>query len=164
MNTKNFIQLHREARGLQESGSLLNQKLAKLYKNEKEKADYLTWLTATARDDSQGKAVQDEFALQIKAVQRNINLSNTQQYMINGKLTKDSLVKKVRLMRANKPLLASGHVSQKDIDNKQYFFITTDILPPADKPLTERLANFMTRHNVNKKAMLDALKEVEVSF
>ena len=157
MNTKSFIQLHQEARGLQESGSALNQKLAKLYADKKQSAEYLTWVTATARDDSQGRAVQEEFALQIKAVQRNINLSNTQQYMIKGKLTKDSLTQKVRLMRANKPLMESGHVTQKDIDNKQYFFITTDITPPAERPLKDKLESFMTRHNVNKKALLKVL-------
>ena len=105
MNIKSFKQMHTNAMGIGEAQGQLNQQLADTYRNEKDRADYLNWLTATARDDSQGRMVQDKFALEIKAVQKNINLANTQKLMVNGSLTKESPEDKVRLLRANKPLL-----------------------------------------------------------
>ena len=152
--------MHTNAMGLGEAQGRLNQQLADTYRNEKGRVDYLNWLTATARDDSQGRMVQDKFALEIKAVQKNINLVNTQKLMVNGSLTKESPEDKVRLIRANKPLLEQGKVTQKDIDNKQYFFIVTPNEPASEVSEDKKVSNFMTKHNISKKKMLKILAKL----
>ena len=160
MNIKSFKQMHTNAMGIGEAQGQLNQQLADTYRNEKDRADYLNWLTATARDDSQGRMVQDKFALEIKAVQKNINLANTQKLMVNGSLTKESPEDKVRLLRANKPLLEQGKVTQKDIDNKQYFFIVTPNEPASEVSEDKKVSNFMTKNNFSKKQMLKILAKL----
>jgi|21_taG_2_1085346.scaffolds.fasta_scaffold106501_1 hypothetical protein len=161
LNIKTFKQLHSDAMGIGEIQGNLNQRLADVYRDNKASADYLEWVTATARDDSQGRAVQDKFALEVKAVQKNINLANTQKLMVNGKLTKEPALKKVRLMRANKPLMNDGLVTEQDIKAKKYFFITTDVTPPSEKPLDEKVANFMTRNTCTKKQLLKILAKMD---
>ena len=160
MNIKSFKQMHTNAMGIGEAQGQLNQQLADTYRNEKDRADYLNWLTATARDDSQGSMVQDKFALEIKAVQKNINLANTQKLMVNGSLTKESPEDKVRLLRANIPLLNAGKVTQKDIDNKQYFFIVTPNEPASEVSDDKKVGNFMTKNNFSKKQMLKILAKL----
>ena len=160
MNIKSFKQMHTNAMGIGEAQGKLNQQLADTYRNETDRADYLNWLTATARDDSQGRMVQDKFALEIKAVQKNINLSNTQKLMVNGSLTKESPEDKVRLLRANIPLLNAGKVTQKDIDNKQYFFIVTPNEPASEVSDDKKVGNFMTKNNFSKKQMLKILSKL----
>jgi hypothetical protein len=161
MNIKSFKQLHNEAMGLGEAQGNLNQKLADIYRDKKASGEYLAWVSATARDDSQGRIVQDNFALQVKAVQRNINLANTQKIMVNGKLTKEPALKKVRLLRANKPLVTAGFVTEKDVKDKTYFFITTDVTPPKEQPLKQKVTNFMSRNDVTKKQLLKVLTELD---
>tara|TARA_R110002167_G_scaffold284078_1_gene489288 strand:- start:141 stop:641 length:501 start_codon:yes stop_codon:yes gene_type:complete len=160
MNIKSFKQMHTNAMGIGEAQGKLNQQLADTYRNETDRADYLNWLTATARDDSQGRMVQDKFALEIKAVQKNINLANTQKLMVNGSLTKESPEDKVRLLRANIPLLNAGKVTQKDIDNKQYFFIVTPNEPASEVSDDKKVGNFMTKNNFSKKQMLKILAKL----
>ena len=160
MNIKSFKQMHTNAMGIGEAQGKLNHQLADTYRNETDRADYLNWLTATARDDSQGRMVQDKFALEIKAVQKNINLANTQKLMVNGSLTKESPEDKVRLLRANIPLLNAGKVTQKDIDNKQYFFIVTPNEPASEVSDDKKVGNFMTKNNFSKKQMLKILAKL----
>ena len=161
MNIKSFQNVHNNAMGLGEAQGKLNQQLADIYRDKKVQADYLTWVTATHRDDSQGKIVQDRFAEQVKAVQKNINLANTQKLMLKGEITKEPLTQKVRLLRANKPLMNQGFVTEQDIKDKKYFFITTDITPAAEKSCDENVEKFMSRHGYTKKQMLKALQNLK---
>lgn len=161
MNIKSFQNVHNNAMGLGEAQGKLNQQLADIYRDKKVNADYLEWVTATHRDDSQGKIVQDKFAEQVKAVQKNINLANTQKLMLKGEITKEPLTQKVRLLRANKPLMNQGFVTEQDIKDKKYFFITTDITPAAEKSCDENVEKFMARHGYTKKQMLKALQNLK---
>lgn len=158
MNIKTFKQLHNDAMGLGESQSKINQTLADIYRDKKASVAYLNWVTDTHRDDSQGAIVQKNFAKEVKAVQKNINLANTQKLMLKGEITKEPLTQKVRLMRANKPLMNQGLVSEQDIKDKRYFFITTDITPAVERSCDENVEKFMARHGYTKKQMLKALQ------
>ena len=78
--------------------------------------------------------------------------------MLKGEITKEPLTQKVRLLRANKPLMNQGFVTEQDIKDKKYFFITTDITPAAEKSCDENVEKFMARHGYTKKQMLKALQ------
>jgi|MGYP003627296460 hypothetical protein len=127
MNVTNFKNLHSDALGLGEKAGMISETIAKMFTNKVDKQSYLDWITSTAKDTTGGEIVQKKFAKEIKAVQNQINLTNTQKRMLTGQVTKEALTEKVRLIRACKPLLTKGKCTQSDIDNKQYFFITEKV-------------------------------------
>ena len=158
MNTKQFKQLHSDAVGLGEIGNKINVTIGNMFRNKADRSSYLEWLTATARDDSQGSIVAKQVATEVKAVQKNVNLTNTQKLMLTGKVGKEALTEKVRLVRANKPLMAQGKVTQSDIDNKQYFFIVTDIVPTTHT-LESDLEALMKKWGAGENDIVKALKK-----
>jgi len=157
MEIKNFKQLHKDAVGLGVSSAKINVTLGKIYNSPTDQAKYLTWTTATAKDTSQGKVFSDNFAKEVKAVQKNVNLTNTQKLMLWGEVRKEALDKKVRLMRANKPLLTKGLCTQAEIDAKVYKFIVTDIVPVEHTFETDLVA-LMTKYGADNSDVKKVLK------
>jgi hypothetical protein len=157
MEIKNFKQLHRDAVGLGESSAKINVTLGKIYNSDTDQAKYLSWTTSTAKDLSQGKAFSDQFALEVKAVQKNVNLTNTQKLMLWGEVRKEALDKKVRFMRANKPLLTKGLCTQAEIDAKAYKFVVSDIVPIEHTFETDLIA-LMTKYSADNSDVKKVLK------
>ena len=156
MNKKHFEKLHIDAVGLGNQAEAINKTIGTMFRNKTDRANYLYWVTETAKDDRQGSEVQKLFAKQIKAVQKNINLTNTQKLMLNGKVSTEALTEKVRLIRANRPMLANGECTQMDIDNKQYFFITKAI-PKTTHTLITDLESLMKKWGAEPKTIIKAL-------
>ena len=158
MNEQTFIKLHNDAIGLGEMGGKINATLGKMFNNKQDRSKYLEWITTKAKDSSAGEIVQKQFAKQIKAVQKNINLTNTQKLMLWGEVRTDALTEKVRLIRANKPLLDKGDCTETDVKNKTYFFITEPVAEPPKHDFKTDLDVLMKRYGATMKDIPKALK------
>jgi len=125
-NTKIFIDMHREAVNVKNGLGKLDKRtdgigetLAKIYRSGTKNAEYLEWLTASKYNGSVNKQ-------SLKAIQNNVNKSATQKMMLSCG-DKEKPTQKVRLMRANKPLMNKGLCTQMQIDEEQYMFITEKV-------------------------------------
>ncbi len=125
-NTKIFTDMHREAVNVKNGLGKLDKRtdgigetLAKIYRSGTQNAEYLTWLTDSVKNGTiQGQSV--------KAIQNNANKASTQKMMLSCG-DKEKPTQKVRLMKANIPLMNKGLCTQMQIDTHQYMFITEKV-------------------------------------
>ena len=123
MKNEDFSKLHGELDIDQEGkgglyGNNIMSRLAAIYRNETDRAKYLIWLT----EKTQMRYINPQ---EVKGIQKNINRDATQRLMLEL-IEKDKLTQRVRLMRANKPLLRKGLCTQSEINAKEYLFIVED--------------------------------------
>ena len=117
MNDQEFKDLHKKiiinVRDDSEVEESITSKLVEIYHNETDRQNYLDWLTINTKIHHMPQ--------EVKTVQNIINQAPTQRAIFRIS-NKEKLTEKVRLMRANNPLLYRGLCSQEQVDNKEYLF------------------------------------------
>ncbi|MCH9624839.1 MAG: hypothetical protein S4CHLAM27_12770 [Chlamydiia bacterium] len=159
-NVSEFQAMHHEA-GLIAKGmgnyanrdNDLGDRVTAIYKSETKQGEYLAWLSEHMQIND-----TDNAKAETKRVQRVIANANTQRKM-QGLDKKAELESKVRLMRANKPLLEKKLCTAEQVKSKTYMFIV-ESKPKAD--FKKSLENLMTKFNVDKEkaqSILATIKE-----
>jgi DNA-directed RNA polymerase specialized sigma subunit len=97
----------------------LQSEIAKIYQNQKERATFLSWITEKAKNKNTNPR-------NIKKIQISIAAITTQRLMFDL-AERDKLTKKVRLMRANLPLMRKGLCSHSEVKAKEYLFIVEEL-------------------------------------
>ena len=127
MNDQEFKSLHnkitinvRDDRELEES---ISSQFVEIYHNEADRQNYLNWLTINTKIIHMPQ--------EVKSVQNCIN-KTTMQRAIFRMSKQENLTQRVRLMRANKPLLYRGLCTQEQVDNKEYLFHIENLSSKGD--------------------------------
>ena len=128
MNNKDFEKLYEDLNtGIYKDGrKMFMCKFAEIYLDKTDSVNFLLWLTEKTKMGVMNPQ-------QVKGIQNIINKTPTQRLML-GLTEKDKLTQRVRLMRANKPLLRKGLCSQSQIYSQEYLFIVEDLKDHIDYP------------------------------
>ncbi len=141
MNNEEFEDLHEKLRisKIKEDGEneLIMEQVAALYLNKANRPNYLNWLTENAK-------IYD-MAKEIKRIQNCINKHSTQRLMLG--IPKDGrLTQRVRLKKANLPLLKKGLCTVEQINASEYLFQIENLPSKKDSSndLNEDLNNVLS--------------------
>ena len=130
MKNKDFDKLYEDLNiGIYETHQgrkMFMSKFAAIYLNKTDKVNFLLWLT----EKNQMGVMHPQ---EVKGIQNTINKIPTQRLML-GLTEKDKLTQRVRLMRANKPLLRKGLCSKSQIYAQEYLFIVENLKDHIDYP------------------------------
>jgi|TARA_B100000929_G_scaffold71389_1_gene54651 DNA-directed RNA polymerase specialized sigma subunit len=141
VNNEEFEDLHEKLRisKIKEDGEneLIMEQVAALYLNKANRPNYLNWLTENAK-------IYD-MAKEIKRIQNCINKHSTQRLMLG--IPKDGrLTQRVRLKKANLPLLKKGLCTVEQINASEYLFQIENLPSKKDSSndLNEDLNNVLS--------------------
>jgi len=129
LNNEEFKNLHKKitinVRNDREIEESITSLLVEIYHNETDRQNYLNWLTINTKIHHMPQ--------EVKSVQNTINKTATQRSIFRMS-KKEKLTQRVRLMRANKPLLYRGLCTQEQVDNKEYLFHVENLSYKGDSP------------------------------
>ena len=102
-----------------DGGQMFMSRFAAIYRDKTDRVKFLLWLTEQIQN-------LDIPPQEVKGIQNIINKNPTQRLML-GLTEKEKPTQRVRLLRANKPLLSKGLCSQSQIYAQEYLFIVEDL-------------------------------------
>jgi len=140
-----------------DTGVKLNETLAGIYKDTATQSKYCKWVT----DYAHNNGVKNEVVAQsIKKFQNRLNKTATQRLCF-GLGDKDKLTHKVRLVRANKPLVESGHFTTAELNAtpKPFKFVKFDNDTP-EPTFEERLQKLVNSYQLTKAQVIKQVDKI----
>ena len=153
MKASDFLSMHNQA--LEHDGNelALNKIIAGVIRSKVDSVNYLKWVTVHAHSKDNAQSV--------KAIQNKTNKSTTQR-MVFDIDAKTPLTQKVRLVRANKPMVAKGLFTQAELDTtpKPYKFITSEVVV-KEYTFAERLQKLVDSYQLTKVQVVKQVDKID---
>ena len=153
MKATDFLSMHNQALEHDGNALALNKIIAGVVRNKTDNASYLKWVTVHAHSKDNAQSV--------KAIQNKLNKSTTQR-MVFGLDDKTPLTQKVRLVKANKPMMAKGYFTQAELDTnpKPYKFITSEVVV-KEYTFAERLQKLVDSYALTKAQVVKQVDKID---
>ena len=157
MNKQDFKNIIKEAVAGQKGALQINQKLANMYRNEKDRKGFIEYL-------NEQKVSNPNIKAEVQAVQNNLNQLTTQKMMLWG----DSAIppkegmktpdQRVSLKMATSGLYDKGLCSPTDALAKNYVFIVEERKKTEPKSFEQEILALMKKHGKSPNDLVQFIK------
>ena len=157
MNKQDFKNIIKEAVAGQKGALQINQRLAEMYRNEKDRKGFIGYLREQVVSNPNIKA-------EVQAVQNNINLLATQKMMLWG----DSAIppkegmktpeQRISLKMATPSMYDKGLVSPTDALAKNYTFIVEERKKTEPKTFEQEVIALLKKHTKSPQDLVQFIK------
>lgn len=156
MNKQDFKNIIKDAVEGQRGALQINQRLAEMYRNEKDRKGFIEYLKEQVISNPNVKA-------EVQAVQNNLNMLTTQKLMLWGSTTppKEGLKSpevKVRLVKATAKMYDKGLVSPTDALAGNYVFIEQEKKPAEVKTFEQEVLALLKKHGKSQNDLVQFIK------
>lgn len=154
---KDAEKLAKDSNGLKQRDTGLGIRIAETFKGATSRDEYTAFLTNHAKMDGLTETAKVIRRNGIKKIQKVVRLGSTQRLMFS--LKKDAPIeKKVRLMKANKTLLADKLVTKAQVNNKEFLFVEEKI---ETLTFEEKLKLLMDSFDIDSHKVIEMLNKIE---